>query len=270
MQIHLHRFGSKKLKKSTNRPAVSQHVWGQVPHKILQIKLMKLEREWQTAIPQKVGKLIQRFCFAEAFVSLAELDYVQQLYKRHCAMSFCNLNTLLRMYFICMAILNIRDIGMFISRVLFKAKQVLINTPRSGKNYLWTKPDNSNINDKNNTGIRYVLQHLTQRFHLKAYARTEWGLWAIRRGGIKFDFFSFGNPYLCFTWCTLQTDRHAKCQRYGKYICVKRLADIVMGGNSDAALLRVLWEHFLLLLHFKGILTNGRGKVVAIYVFFIG
>ena len=128
------------------------------------------------------------------------------------------LNTLLRMYFICLAILNIRDIGMFISRVLFKAKQVLINTPRSGKNYLWTKPDNSNINDKNNTGIRYVLQHLTKRFHLKAYARTEWGVWAIRRGGIKFDFFSLGNPYLSFTWCTLQTDRHAKCQRYGKYI----------------------------------------------------
>ena len=88
---------------------------------------------YETAIPQKVGKLIQRFCFAEAFVSLAELDYVQQVYKRHCAMSFCNLNTLSRMYFICMAILNIRDIGMFISRVLFKAKQVLINTPRSGK-----------------------------------------------------------------------------------------------------------------------------------------
>ena len=88
---------------------------------------------YETAIPQKVGKLIQRFCFAGAFVSLTELDYVQQVYKRHCAMSFCNLNTLLRMYFICMAILNIRDIGMFISRVLFKAKQVLINTPRSGK-----------------------------------------------------------------------------------------------------------------------------------------
>ena len=31
---------------------------------------------------------------------------------------------------------------------------------------------------------------------------------------------------------------------------------------------RVLWEHFLLLFHLKGILTNGRGKVVAIYVFF--
>ena len=45
---------------------------------------------------------------------------------------------------------------------------------------------------------------------------------------------------------------------------------MVMGGNSDAALLRVLWEHFLLLFHLKGILTNGRGKVVAIYVFFIG
>ena len=43
---------------------------------------------------------------------------------------------------------------------------------------------------------------------------------------------------------------------------------MVMGGNSDAALLRVLWEHFLLLFHLKGILTNGRGKVVAIYVFF--
>ena len=38
-----------------------------------------------------------------------------------------------KMYFTYMAILNIRDIGMFISRVLFKAKQVLINTPRSGK-----------------------------------------------------------------------------------------------------------------------------------------
>ena len=50
---------------------------------------MKLEREWQTAIPPKVGKLIQRFCFAEAFVSLAELDYVQQVYNR---MNFCNLN----------------------------------------------------------------------------------------------------------------------------------------------------------------------------------
>ena len=45
---------------------------------------------------------------------------------------------------------------------------------------------------------------------------------------------------------------------------------MVMGGNSDAALLRVLWKPFLLLLHIKGILTNGRGKVVAIYVFFIG
>ena len=43
---------------------------------------------------------------------------------------------------------------------------------------------------------------------------------------------------------------------------------MVMGVNSDAALL--LWKHFLLLLHFKGILTNGRGKVVPIYVFFIG
>ena len=32
-----------------------------------------------------------------------------------------------------MAILNIWDIGMFITKVLFKAKQVLINTPRSGK-----------------------------------------------------------------------------------------------------------------------------------------
>ena len=80
-----------------------------------------------------MGKLIQRFCFAGAFVSLAELDYVQQVYKRHCAMNFCNLNTLLKMHFICMTILNIRDIGMFISRVLFKAKQVVINTPRSGK-----------------------------------------------------------------------------------------------------------------------------------------
>ena len=96
------------------------------------------------------------------------------------------------------------------------------------------------------------------------------GLLAIRRGGIKFDFFSFENPHLCFTWCTLQTDIHAKCQRYGKYICVKRLADMAMGVNSDAALLRVLWKHFLFLLHFKGILTNGCGKVVAIYVFFNG
>ena len=52
-----------------------------------------------------MGKLIQRFCFAAAFVSLAELDYVQQVNKRHRAMSFCNLNTLLRMYFICMGIL---------------------------------------------------------------------------------------------------------------------------------------------------------------------
>ena len=49
---------------------------------------------------------------------------------------------------------------------------------------------------------------------------------------------------------------------------LKWLLDMVMGGNSDAALLRVLWEHFLLLFHLKGILTNGRGKVVAIYVFF--
>ena len=45
---------------------------------------------------------------------------------------------------------------------------------------------------------------------------------------------------------------------------------MAMGVNSDAALLRVLWKHFLFLLHFKGILTNGRGKVVAIYVFFNG
>ena len=45
---------------------------------------------------------------------------------------------------------------------------------------------------------------------------------------------------------------------------------MAMGVNSDAALLRVLWKHFLFLLHFKGILTNGCGKVVAIYVFFNG
>ena len=80
-----------------------------------------------------MGKLIQRFCYAEAFVSLAELDYVQQVNKRHRAMSFCNLITLLRMYFICMAILNIRDIGMFIFKVLFKAKQVLLKPPGQEK-----------------------------------------------------------------------------------------------------------------------------------------
>ena len=80
-----------------------------------------------------MGKLIQRFCFAEAFVSLAQLDYVQQVNKRHCAMSFCNLNTLLRMYFICMAILNIRDIACLYLKFYLRPNRFLLIPPGQEK-----------------------------------------------------------------------------------------------------------------------------------------
>ena len=80
-----------------------------------------------------MGKLIQRFCFAAAFVSLAELDYVQQVNKRHRAMSFCNLYTLLRMYFICMAILNIRDIACLYLKFYLRPNRFLLIPPGQEK-----------------------------------------------------------------------------------------------------------------------------------------